>query len=314
MEGELCRFLESYYGISQRHSNIRPSDFSRLAYSGLIRMNGRPATPQEIEHNQIAEENVLSYIMEENKYNITLQGQTDAPSFYHIAGVRRQHPDNRDLRRVYINCNNGNIATLAGHLLAYNTNPNFYLKFCGNRTNARNPRGEKIVIYCHERELEYVNQLIRFTYQRHPDLFREAENTLPFLPKLNELSSRAAQPIRGEFIDLNGQPIPCARSTNTVLSLMLKESYRAAFLEIARADHNLGNAVFAKGNDAFYTELMSLRQIPYVMAHHRRYLLESMTSKLEVLSKANGVELSELHNTRQIQTGRARIDPDLPTR
>ncbi len=283
---DILEFLKGYYNEAKARKEIKPEDYSRIAYSALIRMRGKPATRQELQKNEHDEKQLLEKLEKTSKYNVKIQGAGENPSFFRVRSANYKMPEAKNMRRIYINCNNGNIASLADKLLTNNNNPNFYLKFCANEYSKRRSRGEKVVIYCDKSELNHTLRLVEYTREKNPELFKESENTLPFLKKYKEIASFAKEPESKSFIDLKGQRKPCINSANSVLANFLMESYNETFKELARADYRLKPLLSGP-----YNEGIPLKYLPFVYNNYKGYLVDSINAKLQALAIRNDFEL-----------------------
>ena len=291
LETSINRFLLAYNYILEKNPQAYNSNCQNLAYHALTGLEGISPTQQEFQINAQNERYLLNSMQQNPKYNFTIQGPSNNPSFFHVKSVFHTLPPDQNLRRVYINCNSGNIASLAQKLLEYNRNPNFYLKFCSNNSNARHSRGEKIVIYCDHSELKYVNDLIEFTKATNPELFVESKN-LPFLQKLNDVSSVSAEPLSKIFTHLNGHHSIIAKSTNSVLTSILRESYCESVKDISRNDPKL-NFLLAEPFD----EITAIKNFQYIDYNYHNYLFESIKAKMQFLSQKNQLYIDGLFNS-----------------
>ncbi len=290
LETSINRFLLSYNFMLEKNPQARNSNCQNLAYSALVGLNGFPPTQQEFQFNAQNERRLLYFIQQNPKYSYTIQGPPNNPAFFHVKSAFHTLPPAQNLRRVYINCNSGNISNLAQKLLENNQNPNFYLKFCSNNSNARHSRGEKIVIYCDVSDLNYVKGLIEYTKANNPKLFEDSE-PLPFLPKLNEISSFSTEPLSKDFMHLNGQHSVIAKSANSVLTAILRESYCESVKEISRIDPNLS---FLQRKP--FDEITAIKNFQYIDQNYHSYLFESMKAKMQFLSQKNNFYIDGLYN------------------
>ena len=293
LETSIKRFLLAYNYILEKNPQAYNSNCQNLAYHALTGLNGVPPTQLEFQINAQNERNLLNYMRQNQKYNFTIQGSPNNPAFFHVKSAFHTLPSDQNLRRIYINCNSGNIASLTQKLLENNRNPNFYLKFCSNNSNARHSRGEKIVIYCDVSELNYVKSLIEYTKETNPELFKESDN-LPFLPKLNENSSVSAEPLSKVFTHLNGQHSVIAKSANSVLTAVLRESYCESVKDISRNDPKL-NFLLTEPFD----EITAIKNFQYIDYNYHNYLFESIKAKMQLLSQKNQIYIDGLFDEQQ---------------
>ena len=200
-------------------------------------------------------------------------------------------PQFENMLRLYINCNNGNISELSNLILSCNQNPNFYMKFISNEANDIKPRGEKIVIYCDKNEVDNTMQLIRYTKSIRPDLYTESENVLPFLQNIDNTVSISKQPSTNQFKDLYGNYKTIAQSTNSFLSMTLKESYMEAAKEIARADTDLS---FLLQDEWINDEYLYMKNYPYINSKYHDYLIQSMEAKMAILAINNNLYIDRI--------------------
>ena len=285
---EIDRFLNSYSNMIENADLAQPIDTRKMAYRALVTMNGIPVTQEEYNKNSYKEQMLLNQLNNNSQYKVQTQNTSNGVAFYHVKSDNYKLPKNEDIVRLYINCNNGNIAELSNLILAWNKNPNFYMKFTSNDANAMNSRGEKIVIYCDKNEVDSTMGLIQYTKNMRPDLYRESENVLPFLSNINNTVSVAKQPLTNQFRDLYGNYKTISQSTNSFIANTLQESYMEAVKEIARADSNLS---FLLQNDCLNNEYLYMKNYPYINSKYHDYLLQSMEAKMAVLSKNNDLDL-----------------------
>ena len=290
LETSIKRFLLAYNYMLEKNPQAYNSNCQNLAYYALTGLNGIPPTQREFQINEQNEKRFFHFLAQNRQYNFTLQGSFDNPSFFHIKSNFHNLPPDQNLRRIYINCNSGNIASLAQKLLENNRSPNFYLKFCSNKSNARHSRGEKIVIYCDISEIPYIKDLIEYTKATNPELFVDSGN-LPFLQKLNKVSSISAEPLSNIFTHLNGQQSSIVKSTNSVLTAVLRESYCESVKEISRNDPKL-SFLLAEPFD----EITAIKNFYYIDQNYHNYLFESMKAKMQFLSQRNQLYVDGLFN------------------
>ena len=289
---QIDQFLHAFSNNIKNYKLRSNDDVNRIAYISLTRMSGKQITEDEYNKNYYNEQNLLNEINYNSQYTAQTQGAQDNPAFYHIKSYGYQMPEEKDLVRVYINCNNGNIAELSKLLLSTNNNPNFYMKFTSNMSNARNPRGEKIVIYCHKDELNYTAQLVNYTKSIRPDLFEESENVQPFLQNIDNTFSVSSQPVTNKFKCLDGRSKIVAKSTNSFLANILRDSYIEAAKEIARSDANLS---FLLQEQNISNEALYVNNYDYIDHYYHDYLLNSMKAKMDYLSTKNNLYIEGLH-------------------
>ena len=284
LEIEIDNFLKAYSNIIENVDEAQPINTTKMAYDALVTMQGKEPTQEEYENNDYKEQELLKRLYSEKKYNIQYQGTKERTVFYHIKSKGYKMPQFENIVRLYINCNNGNISELSNLILSYNQNPNFYMKFISNEANDIKPRGEKIVIYCDKNEVDNTMQLIRYTKSIRPDLYTESENILPFLLNIDNMVSASRQPLTNQFEDLYGNYKTIPQSTNSFLSMTLKESYMEAAKEIARADTDLS---FLLQNECINDEYLYMKNYPYINSKYHDYLIQSMEAKMAILAKNN---------------------------
>lgn len=285
---EIDSFLNLYSNMIENADITQPIDTRKMAYRALVSMNGKPVTQEEYNKNFYKEQMLLSQLNNNSQYKVQAQNTSNGTAFYHVRSYNHRLPKNEDIVRLYINCNNGNIAELSNLILACNQNPNFYMKFAANDSNVINSRGEKIVIYCDKNEVNSTMELIQNTKNMRPDLYKESENLLPFLQNINNTVSVAKQPLTDQFKDLKGNYKTIPQSTNSFISCTLQESYMEAVKEIARSDTNLS---FLLQNDCLNNEYLYMRNYPYINSKYHDYLLQSMEAKMAILSKNNDIDI-----------------------
>ena len=292
LDVEIDRFLHSFSNNIKKYNIRSNDDLNRIAYTSLTRMNGKSITEKEYRKNYYNEQALLNEIYYNRQYTIQTQGTQENTHFYHIKAYGYQLPEDKDLVRVYINCNNGNIAELSQLLLNCNNNPNFYMKFTSNISNSRSPRGEKIVIYCRKDELNYTAQLINYTKSISPHLYKESENVLPFLQSINNTFSVSSQPVTDQFMCLDGRTRTIAKSKNSFLANILSDSYIGVAKEIARSDANLS---FLLHEQNINNEALYVSNYDYINYFYHDYLLNSMKAKMAYLCAQNNQYIEGLH-------------------
>lgn len=218
--------------------------------------------------------------------------------FYHIRSKGYQLPPNNEIIRLYINCNNGNVAELAQNILQYNQNGNFYLKLTPNEQNANYSRGEKIVIYCRENEVESNMQLLHYIKSIRPELFKESERTLPFLQSVDNIVSIARQPVTNQYVDLYNRNYTIPQSHNAFLANILQESYMETAREIARNDPNIN---YLLDDNWINSRILYMKNYKYINEYYHDYLLKSMEAKMEVLSRKNNIYIDGLNYNRNYE-------------
>ena len=293
LDNDIERFLDCYYDRLQQCDLTQPLDNYRKAYTALVGMNGEQVTEEEYYNNKFKENELLNQIVNDNKYTFQINDQ-----FYHIKSQGYEMPNYQDMVRIYVNCSNGKIEELSQAILDYNNNPNFYMKIPSNDSNAQNPRGEKVVIYCRKNEIDYTIDLLKYSKQQRPDLFQNSEKTLPFIENVDNIASIAYQPITDMYIGLNNQTKKIPQSVNSFITSMLEESYMESAREIARADINLN---FLLNNDKYYDETAYMLNYPYIKNNYKDYLIGSMKAKMEVLSRKNNIYIDGINYEQQYQ-------------
>lgn len=306
LENNIERFLQAYYNRIYNRPQEQTINNYAEAYTALAGLNGKQITNEEYNRNCYHENELLQQLQEEKRY--TVQTQFDhygsQAEFYHIQSMNYKMPPKNEMVRIYLNCNNGNIAELAKVLLDNNVNENFYLKFNAINPNILKSRGEKIVLYCGNSDYQGALNLIEYVKQLRPDLFMESKNTLPFLQSINNTVSIARQPESDIYKSLNGDQKRVPASVNSFLANMLEDSYMNAVREIARNDPALG---FLLTQECFYNETLYTKNYPYIDSKYHEYLLKSMAAKMGVLSQKNniyidGINYEEINRTQYDKT------------
>ena len=290
-------FLNSYLNqLKVNEANDKTSCFE-MAYTALVTMTGKQVTKDQYFINQKNEDELLSQDSIKSRYTIERQklSETGETIFYHIKSIGYTFPEYKDIVRVYLNCSNENIAKLSQVILNFNTNSNFYMKFASNKVNARNPRGEKIVIYCKENELEKIVSTIEYINKVRPDLFEESEKKLPFFQTKGSLVSVSRQPETNEYISLNGGRRKIPQSTNAFLTNILRESYIEAVREISRSDEKIS---FLLENNNLGNEKLYMQNFPYINYNYHNYLIQSMKAKMGVLAQKNNIYMEEIYEPK----------------
>lgn len=288
---DIERFLDSYCIDIQNLSEMnQPIDNYRRAYTSLVGLNGNQVTQEEYNYNAIKENELLNELYQNNQYTVQPE-----KGFYHIQSPGYQMPDSENMIRVYINCENANIAELSQTILSNNKNPNFYMKFPSNDSNAEYPRSEKVVIYCENNDYDYTMQLLEYCKQTKPDVFKGSEKTLPFFETRNGMASVSREPLSNQYTNLYGQNKTIVQSVNSFITNILEESYMESAREIARSDSNLE---FLVNNENYYDETLYMKNWPYIKENYKDYLIQSMKAKMEVLSKQNNIYIDGLNYTK----------------
>lgn len=299
LDQDIGRFLESYYSLMEQIDTTYPIDERQLprAYDALVRMNAEPVTRDEYSNNLFEENELLQEVYGQNRYNIDMQkNRAGRNVFYHIRSKGYQLPPDNEIIRIYVNCNNANIAELSKTILECNQNNNFYLKLSPNEENAINPRGEKIVIYCKENEFEYNMELLQYVKSIKPELFNGSEKTLPFLKNEDNIASVARQPLTNQYYDLYNRNRTIPQSHNTFLANILQDSYMETAREIARNDSNLS---FLLDEQYENSRLWYVKNYPYINENYHDYLLKSMEAKMDMLSRKNNIYIDGLDYNNQ---------------
>ena len=288
LEENIDNFLKEYYNRISMYPDGQEINNYEEAYIALIDMNGKTIKEDEFDKNLYKENELLQQLELGNRYKVQIQPNKSGfgNDFYHVHSVNYKMPQDKDMIRVYLNCNNGNVAELAKALLDSNNNENFYLKFNASNPNFLKSRGEKIVIYCDNSDYEYTLNLIEYVKQLRPELFVESENVLPFMQNVNNIVSVARQPESNIYNSLSGNQKQIPVSVNAFLANMLEDSYMNVAREIARADSNLA---FLLTEECFNDETLYMKNYPYINQNYREYLLKSMEAKMGVLSQRNGI-------------------------
>lgn len=298
---EIERFLTTYYNQIEPIEMTYQMDESRLprAYTALVEMNAKAITQEEYQNNNTKEDELLRDIYTQNRYNLDMQKNKEGRNvFYHIRSKGYQLPPNNEIIRLYINCNNGNVAELAQNILQYNQNGNFYLKLTPNEQNANYSRGEKIVIYCRENEVESNMQLLHYIKSIRPELFKESERTLPFLQSVDNIVSIARQPVTNQYVDLYNRNYTIPQSHNAFLANILQESYMETAREIARNDPNIN---YLLDDNWINSRILYMKNYKYINEYYHDYLLKSMEAKMEVLSRKNNIYIDGLNYNRNYE-------------
>ena len=236
LEKSLSLYFEEY---------LRQLDESKVtgniptSYRALTRIN---ATKGNYELNRQSEVNLLEHIFMSEKYHVQEQkfGDSNKCCFYHVQSKGYKLPDNNDMIRIYINCKDENVAGLAGALLSYNQNPNFYLKFDSTESMRRSTRIEKIVIYTDDEHLNQDIGTIKQVKKNRPYLLEGSEKMNPFMQQFENMFSMARQVNGNElYIDLKGNTKEIANSNNSYIAEILQDSYTEAVRDIAKRDPKL---------------------------------------------------------------------------
>lgn len=286
---DIQNFLNKYSQTVASINSDQPINNFKVAYASLVSSNEQITQEQYI-HNLNRENELLTNFAFNNMFQVNEQG-----GFYHIRSQNYKMPNFDEMARVYINCKSENIAELANEISDTNTNPNFYMKFTSNESNAQNPRNEKIVIYCNKNEVDYTINLLQYCKSIKPELFADSK-TFPFLKNEQNIASTANQPLTNLYTNLYGQTTQIPQSVNSFITNMLQEAYMEAAREIARADKNLD---FLLDPNYYNNETLYVQNYPYISHCYNDYLLNSMKAKLEILSRSNHIEIDGLNPMQQ---------------
>lgn len=294
IDSEIDRFLKAYYSKMQYYiSNQMPNKAQEIktAYEALTQMNARSVTQEEYNNNFFQEQELLNNVYSGGRYTVECQINHGEMQFIHVKSKGHQMPRYSNMVRVYINCNNANISELAKTILDYNTNPNFYLKVYPNIQNYKQPKSEKIVIFCNKEEVDYTMELLRYVKSIRPDLMEESENVQPFYQNVDNLAGLTYQPMINQYTDLKGHSTSCSQSTNTILTAILHESYIDTVNQIAACDPNLSYLLEQNYVD---NNIEYMNNYPYIDSNYHEYLIESMKAKMKVLSERNRIYIDGL--------------------
>ncbi len=291
---DIDRFLKAYYSKIQYYiSNQMPNKAQEIktAYEALIQMNARSVSQEEYNNNFFQEQELLNKLYLECRYTVEEQYHYGEMNYFHVKSNGHQMPKYSNMVRVYINCNNANISELAKTILDYNTNPNFYLKFCSNIKNYKQPKSEKIVIFCNKEEVDYTIELLRYVKSIRPNLMEESENVQPFYQNVENLAGLTYQPMIGQYTDLRGHQKFISQSTNSILTTILQESYIDTVRQIATCDPNLS---YLLEQNFINDNLAYMNSYPYIDSNYHEYLIESMKAKMQVLAERNRIYIDGL--------------------
>lgn len=286
LDTDINRFLEKYSQLVKQ-ADINNIDASNLSYRALTQMNGKTITQFEKYNDYIQGQKLTQYLNTSNNYDLQFQGN----AFLHIKSKGYRMPSDSDMRRIYINCDGGNVSELARAILSMNEGRNFYMKMT---TDSATIRGEKMVIYCDVTELDYNLKVLQKIREYNPNLFKGTENTLPFLQSIDNMVSVAGQPASNIYIDIQGKAKKIAQSTNTFLAEILNESYVKTVKEIAAIDSNISYLL----NDKMANwEIWCMKNYPYINKYYHDYLIQGMKNKMSILSKQNNIYIDGITNT-----------------
>lgn len=292
LEADISAYLDSYYSLLSNYTQFKiyPS-----SYSALTRINSQYGYTSD--KNYYNESNLLQNLQETNSYTIQTQSFKGETCFYHIRSKGYKLPNDDKIIRLYLNCKNDNVAKLADTILKYNDVPNFYLKFSSSNVTAANPRSEKIVIYIDENSCEHIINNLNSLRKWNPKLFQGSEYTCAFLPKINDFITYAREPVSTTYYDLYNNPRQISKSANSFLANALEESFINSVNEITCSCepelYNYLNNFSQNPNDPNF-KLRYIEQIPYIKENYYNYLIDSMTSKLQILAGKNNMQLRDL--------------------
>ena len=294
IESALKQYFDQYEELILKYQEIGfiPDFYTVLTYVNALDGN--------CDINAQYEKELMEFLSSSDRYDLGVQyrkNDTTSPTFYHIQTKGYQLPSDNKMLRLYINCRKENVAQLAYWLTAYNTDPQFHLKFDTNVEMINSNRTEKIVIYTTDEQLEYHMQLINYVKGQRPDLFKGSEKTNPFM-QTTEGVSYARQPKTNVFQGLDGIGEEISQSANSYIARIIKESYMAAAREVAVVEPELQ---FLLEPQYYNDDKLYIQNYKYINSRHHAFLVNSMESKMRYLCMQNGITIKGINDERQVE-------------
>lgn len=284
LENALDQYFECYNEILDEGKNS-----TNTSYEALTKINAQPQG--NIGENRAKENLLLNNIYNTGKYRVQTQMSEATPAYYHIKSQGYQMPDFRNMIRLYINCDNKNVAEIAQNLLRLNENPNFYLKIDTSDSLEQHKRSEKIVIYAQDSDVEYTLQLVQYLKSIRPDLFENSEKNNPFMPQIDGIAM-ARQPISSTFNNLDGTQSKISQSANRFISTSIIQSYMQVARRIAEVDPELN---FLLTPENINNEMLYVRNYQYISHYYNEYFVNSMEYNMKYLSRINNFQIQGIN-------------------
>lgn len=262
---------------------------SNTSYEALTRINAQ--TQGDIEENRKKENLLLDNIYNTGKYSVQSQMNGGIPCYYHIKSRGYKMPDFNDMIRLYINCENRNVAEIAQNLLDINENPNFYLKIDTSDSLLKHKRSEKIVIYAQDSDISYTLSLVQYLKSIRPDLFKNSEKNNPFMPQIDGIAY-ARQPTAKIFNKLDGTQSTISQSANKFISTAIIQSYMQVARRIAEVDLQLN---FLLSPENINNEMLYVRNYQYIKTYWNEYFVNSMEYNMKYLSRINNFQIQGIN-------------------
>lgn len=258
------------------------------SYEALTMVN---ALQGDMGENRVKENNLLNNIYNSGKYTVQNQMNKNTPVYYHIKSQGYKMPDFNNIVRLYINCENKNVAEIAQNLLDLNQNPNFYLKIDTSNSLEKYKRSEKIVIYAQDSDVEYTLQLVQYLKSIRPDLFANSEKNNPFMPQIDGIAI-ARQPTTQIFNNLDGTQSPILQSANKFISTSIIQSYMQVVKQIAEVDPELS---FLLKPENINNEMLYVHNYQYISYYYNEYFVNSMEYNMKTLSQINNFQIQGIN-------------------
>lgn len=290
LENALEQYFQSYNRILDEGRGS-----ANTSYEAVTRIN---ALEGDMGDNRPQENLLLNDLFQNRRYNVQTQMSMsgDIPEYYHIQSPGYQMPDFNNMIRLYINCENRNVAEIARNLLDINQNPNFYLKIDASDSLERGSRSEKIVIYAQDNDIDYSLKLVQYLKSIRPDLFENSEKNNPFMPQIDGIAL-ARQPTRQTFQNLDGTISPISQSANRFISTAISQSYMQVARQVAQVDPNLN---FLLSPENINNEWLYARNYPYIKAYYSEYFLNAMESNMKYLSQVNNFQIQGINYNNEV--------------
>lgn len=212
------QYLLSYAYLFQSKSQNLSS------YSAITKLGCH--SNKESGENSKKETQFLDIIRRLNKYQIQPQMNAKGdPVFYHV--YPKDNKFDYD-KRLYLNIKRKHVADFCTCLFLEKEKneieSDFYFKFGSDKSMSEQDRSESIVMYLNDDNLTPTINILEAIKEDYPYVLEGAENTNPFLNKIDNFIAYAPEPSQNYFVNKNNEKIPIQKSYNNLLSYALDES------------------------------------------------------------------------------------------
>lgn len=264
------------------------------SYNSLVHIN---SVGGDVKPNEIQEQYLLRNLEKSNRYKLRyIQKSNNVPCFYHISTKVAQNPIGESMVRMYLNCRNEHVAEIANYLLQLNQKDNFYFKIdASEHLKSRMKRSEKIVIYTDDMDMDYYIKLIKHLKTIKPELFVDSDKNNPFMTQLEGIAF-ARQPKSNVYTNLHDDTTTVPASTNTFISKIISESYKATVIEIAMTDPKLSYLLEDKNLN---NEQLFASAYCYIDANYHGQLINSMERRMKILCAKNSIDIRGIDTSKE---------------